>query len=223
VTYHLTSVSGTFRCFIMPHPQTCRLSQDASKAGGECSVCHAVRQLHLKDGTVHQHGSRNNRCPGSGKPPAVSYLPPEPTVIQTQHQAAQQQQQSTLGHPSLSGNIIKHIPRSPRPHYAAQLITTIKQVIIQPEDVTVWSQLLNYSEKLLLVPPRSGRKHNIANVVKKRTMDATPTAAVHKPTRPHSTPRSDEGSALTTAVRSKLEDGNIRAGPHRMFRRKAGT
>ena len=100
--------------YIMPHPQTWRLSQDASKASGECSVCHAVRQLHLKDGTVHQHGSRNNRCPGSGKPPAVSYLPPEPTVIQTQHQAAQQQQQSTLGHPSLSGNIIKHIPRSTR-------------------------------------------------------------------------------------------------------------
>jgi len=234
-------VSGTFRCFIMPHPQTWRLSQDASKASGECSVCHAVRQLHLKDGTVHQHGSRNNRCPGSGKPPAVSYPPPQrsttsttsssgtaaspsqPTVIQTQHQTAQQQQLSTLGHPSLSGNIIKHIPRSARPHCAAQLITTIKEVIAQPEDVTMWSRLLNYGEKLLLVPPRSGRKHNIANVVKKRTMDATPTAAVHKPTRPHSTPRSDEGSALTTAVRSKLEDGNIRAGPHHMFRRKAGT
>ena len=137
--------------------------------------------------------------------------PSQPTVIQTQHQTAQQQQQSMLGHPSLSGNIIKHIPRSARPHCAAQLITAIKEVIAEPEDVTVWSQLLNYSEKLLLVPPRSGRKHNIANVVKRRTMDATPTAAVHKPTRPHSSPRSDEGSALATAVRSKLEDGNIRA------------
>jgi len=121
-------------------------------------------------------------------------------------------QQSTAGHPGLSGNIIKHIPRSARSHCAVQLITTIKEIIAQPEDVTMWSQLLNYGEKLLLVPPRYGRKHNIAfNVVKKRKMDATPTAAVHKPTRLHSTPRSDEGSALATVVRSKLEDSNIRA------------
>ena len=54
------------------HPQTWSLSQLANKASGECSVCHAVRQLHNKDGTVHQHGPRRNRCPGSGKLPAVS-------------------------------------------------------------------------------------------------------------------------------------------------------
>jgi len=142
VRWHTESVSWSVEHFIMPHPQTWHLSQDASKASGECFVCHAVRQLHLKDGTVHLHGSRNSRCPGSGKPPAVSYPPAQrsttsmaslsdsvasqsqSTVTQT-HQAAQPLQ-SKLVHPSLSGNIIKHIPRSARPHCAAQLATTIK-------------------------------------------------------------------------------------------------
>jgi len=60
----------------MSHRQTWRLSQDAGRNSGECSVCHAVRQLHLKDGTVHQHGPRDNRCLRSGKPPAISHVPP---------------------------------------------------------------------------------------------------------------------------------------------------
>jgi len=28
-----------------------------------------TRQLHNKDGTVHKHGPKNNRCPGSHKAP----------------------------------------------------------------------------------------------------------------------------------------------------------
>ena len=40
---------------------------------------------------------------------------------------------------------------------------------------------MNYGEKLLLAPPRSCRKHNIANVMIKRTMEATPIVAVYKP------------------------------------------
>ena len=45
------------------------LSQTANKESGTCSVCLSTRQLHLKDGTVHQHGPRGNRCPGSDKLP----------------------------------------------------------------------------------------------------------------------------------------------------------
>ena len=53
----------------MAHRQNWPISQDAGKAKGVCSVCLEVRQLLLKDGTVHQHGPRSNRCPGSCKPP----------------------------------------------------------------------------------------------------------------------------------------------------------
>ena len=45
------------------------LSQTANKESGTSSVCLCTRQLHLKDGTVHQHGPRGNICPGSDKLP----------------------------------------------------------------------------------------------------------------------------------------------------------
>jgi hypothetical protein len=35
----------------------------ANKASGVFPVCKATRQLHLKDGTLHLHGHRVNRCP----------------------------------------------------------------------------------------------------------------------------------------------------------------
>ena len=35
-------------------------------------MCHAVRQLHLKDCIVHRHGPRHNPCPGSDKAPISS-------------------------------------------------------------------------------------------------------------------------------------------------------
>lgn len=42
------------------------------KARGVCSRCLAVRQLHLRDGSVHLRGPRNNPCPGSRLPPLAS-------------------------------------------------------------------------------------------------------------------------------------------------------
>ena len=45
------------------------LSQTANKGQGACSVCFQHHQLHHKDNTVHLHGPRAARCPGSNKPP----------------------------------------------------------------------------------------------------------------------------------------------------------
>ena len=174
---------------------------------------------------VHQHGPRNHRCPVSGKPPAISVPPAQrpssatahppstqataqsqPVFPQTQHS-----QQLTIEHPDLPGNIITHIPRSAQSHCAVQLTTAIKKVTAQPDDPAAWSCLLNYGKQMLLAPPRSGRKHNITNVLKKRTMESTSTSAAHQLQRPHTTTCPDDGVALANAVRSKLEDGNIRA------------
>ena len=49
--------------------QTWTLSQTANKESGICSDCLSVRQLHLKNGTVHVHVPRDSRCSGSDKPP----------------------------------------------------------------------------------------------------------------------------------------------------------
>lgn len=58
----------------MSQSQKWWLSQKANKSSGECSVCHAVRQLHLDDGTVYRHVLHDNPCPGSDKPPAAVLL-----------------------------------------------------------------------------------------------------------------------------------------------------
>src|SRR6266516_5703815 len=49
--------------------QSWPLSQTANKNSGICSICQATRQLHLKDGTIHRHGPRDNPCLGSDRPP----------------------------------------------------------------------------------------------------------------------------------------------------------
>ena len=52
--------------------QSWPLSQNINKQKGVCNFCKSVRQLHLKDGTIHQHRPRKNPCLGSHKLPAAS-------------------------------------------------------------------------------------------------------------------------------------------------------
>ena len=180
----------------MAHPQTWPLSQDVNKSSGECSVCHAVRQLHIKDGTVHQHGPRHNRCPGSGKAPAVIITSQRPTStpastidhstsVDTKQSSAENCSSSLpiqqivtplskFDHPLMPGNVIKHIPKSARPHCAAQLTTATNSVIADPHCESAWSCLLHFGSAMLLVPPRAGRRHNLSNILKRRSVNERP-------------------------------------------------
>ena len=51
------------------------LSQNTNKTHGSCSCCFQTHQLHLKDNTIHSHGPRAARCPGSNKPALAPRLP----------------------------------------------------------------------------------------------------------------------------------------------------
>ena len=110
--------------------QSWPLPQDANKPSGTCSCCFAVRQLHLKDNTVHLHGPRSRRCPGSCKPPlsqpASNPLSATQTLQSSSHSPSlvdsTQQVPSTstshtslFSHPSVNLPVIKHIPKSARP------------------------------------------------------------------------------------------------------------
>src|ERR1700759_4650957 len=114
----------------MAHQQSWPLSQDANKNSGTCSCCFAVRQLHIKDGTVHLHGPRSQPCPGSRKPPASQTLsnPPtsssnsqttfhSPNTVLSSHRASATATPDGIpfDHPSVKFSIIKHIPKSARP------------------------------------------------------------------------------------------------------------
>src|SRR5215469_6187684 len=50
-------------------PQCWPLSQAANKSQGTCSSCFQTYQLHLHGNTIHLHGPRDARCPGSNRPP----------------------------------------------------------------------------------------------------------------------------------------------------------
>ena len=121
----------------MSQQKTWTLSQDANKSSGICSSCRATHQLHLKDGTVHQHGPRINRCPGSNKLPlsAQQQLPassassqaslPASTSSSSTSSSAQSSSAtptstdtsqtgttfSRFAHPRLNGLTIKRIPK----------------------------------------------------------------------------------------------------------------
>jgi len=57
------------------------LSQKTNKNKGTCSHCMSVCQLHLKNGSVHLHGPRAARCPGSNKPPLAARIPSASPLI----------------------------------------------------------------------------------------------------------------------------------------------
>ena len=190
--------------------------------------CHAARQLN-RDGTVHQHGPRTSRCPGSNRPPfallSTSQPPPAPyitgTGIQTSTQLSSPSSQpsSTLfapqspiivDHPQCVGKVVKHIPRTARPHCARQLAVALNRVLADPCDLQSWCSLLGFTGSILAAPPRAGRRHKIVSVIIKRHLDDVFSGDVRLTTNA-ARPRRDDASALAAAVRAKIVDGNIRA------------
>jgi Reverse transcriptase (RNA-dependent DNA polymerase) len=79
------------------------LSQSINKSKGICSVCKAVRQLHLKDGTVHQHGPRKNPCAGSHKAPLSVSSQPTTTVTFSTLSSASPKQHLVVSSSSTTG------------------------------------------------------------------------------------------------------------------------
>ena len=115
-----------------------------------------------------------------------------------------------LDHPHIR-NLIKHIPRSARPYCAAQLTTVVNNVNADYNNVSAWSRLLQYGQTMLLAPPRTGRRHNLANILKKRSVDDLLELPPVSHAQSRFRPNQDDSSTLAAAVRSKLEDGNIKA------------
>jgi len=145
------------------------LSQNAQKSSGECSVCHAVRQLHISDGTVHRHGPRHNPCSGSDKPP-VAVRPCVPPTTSEKRAAtpasAASHQIDTAGssltsrtdpppapgfkHPMLARRTVKHIPKSARPACAKRYAELPRHCTSDPHNLLAWQDLLNFGRDVLL-------------------------------------------------------------------------
>ena len=171
---------------------------------------------------MHQHGQRHNRCQGSNKPvivatSVVSLRSPSAHIeldfpFSTSSTASTgthlPQQQSPFEQPPGEGRIIKDIPRSARPHCVVQLTEAVCKVLKDPTDHKILGRLLSYSHSILSAPPRTGRRHNVANILDKRCLDNPTLYNCRARTSPCQ--KRDEKSSLAAAVRAKIEDGNIR-------------
>jgi len=196
--------------------QSWPLSQDANKANGMCrpSVCRATRQLHIKDGTVHKHGPRSRPCPGSHKPPLDganlsqgNTLADSSSVSDAIHATAE----PSLWSPN-ECTVIKHIPKSDRPACASHLAGLLRAIVARPEVESNWVSIFNWSSKILQTPKCGSKRHNLTNQVKKRISEF-PSRDQQVPTAVGSSGHHDSSPAtmLAQAIRSKLEDGNLRA------------
>ena len=165
----------------MSHAQPWPLSQKANKASGTCSVCRATRQLHLKDGTIHRHGPKNNPCPGSHQLPISSIMrsdniDPATETVSTSSDTqpssctangVPQSDTSTSWAP-ITHQLIKHIPKSARSACSSHLAKLLRSVVAHPDVLDNWISLFNWSGSILLPPKRSGKRHNLTATIKKR-------------------------------------------------------
>ena len=162
------------------------------KSNGVCSVCRATRQLHLKDGTVHKHGPRDNLCPGSHKPPVgVVSQQSSPSAPDASATVA-----SSVANNDLSGSsaqtvldpvrewapsglpVIKHIPKSARPACASHFAAVLRAIVAKPTDNTNWLSLFNWGVSVLQPPKRGGKRHNLTSNIKRRISEFSPGAVL---------------------------------------------
>src|SRR5208282_3222187 len=214
---------------MMASSQRLPLSQDANKSNGKCPVCSEVHQLHLKDGKLHRHGPRHRPCSGSNQlPENIDVQPQAPTNVcssavstglpitissnpSTTHTPHISTTNPLVSQPRVESEIIKHIPKSARPSSSSLLSSLINKVNTNPDDLESWSSILNFGRNILVKPARTGRRHNSASIIKKRTEADTQSEGeliIHPEVR-HK--KRDASSLLAAAVTAKIEDGNIKA------------
>lgn len=111
----------------------------------------------------------------------------------------------------MTGRIIKHIPRSARAHCTSELTKAIKGVLTRHDNHDAWSTLLLFGRSILSAPRRTGRRHNVANTLNGRTLDQPSDQQPNDCFAGSNRHNQDELSCRVAAVRSKIEDGNVRA------------
>jgi Reverse transcriptase (RNA-dependent DNA polymerase) len=88
----------------------------------------------------------------------------------------------------------------------------LDKITANPNEISSWSALLNFGKHILLQPPRTGKRHNLASVIRKRTSVDEHEASDDPPgdfTGFHK--KRDPAAQLAAAIMAKVEDGNIKA------------
>jgi hypothetical protein len=191
------------------------LSQTANKASGVCPVCKATRQLSLKNGTLHQHCPRANRCPGTGLKPLTVVCDPIAPAASIPPVPSHAWSQIPLVTPNahivnLWQRSIKHIPKAARFTCARTLTSLLSAVVAQPKSAANWQAILDFGFVILQCPVRGGKRHNLSSKILKRCGGTASKGDFRLPP-PHGLRRVDAETLRAAAVTAKLEDGNITA------------
>ena len=111
-------------------------------------------------------------------------------------------------HPWLTAPIIKHIPKSVRPLCRNYLTDLLRKLCAAPNDLSLWSLLLNFGCNILSKPSRSEKRHTLVLIIRKRlsNVDLVGNTSVNhrsaKPNKGYRTP------SLANLVANKMEDGD---------------
>ena len=172
---------------------------------------------------MHNHGPRYNPCPGSNKPPLCASGPSIVTLSSDRAAADRGGSADCAGTPDAAvaprlgwslaeGLVIKHIPKSARSLCASHLAGMLRSIVARPEVVNNWISLFSWSSSILQPPIRGGKRHNVTNVVKKRISEfCTTNFSVPAAAGPVKHRSLSPAELLVQSIRSKLEDGNVRA------------
>ena len=205
------------------------MSQKPCKGRGVCAVCWLSFKTHASDGSIHRHGHRSEPCLGSNQPPAEG--PIKATAASQSSSATSSLISSSLGlssdeasfsprlsHPVSPGLLIKRIPKSARPSCAALLADIIQDVVMEPDCVEKWSNLLSFGGTVLVKPRRGGRKHNTTKISLARITDWRLKGPSHSmkaelestSNRKPRVNKYDHDKFLASIVASKLEEGDFK-------------
>ena len=215
----------------IPHSQSGSLSQEVNKKCGTCRVCLATRQLHIRDGTVHNHGPRGKLCSGSHQPPLPdSARIHQPTLAAAAAVSSSQEDvtpprqlpslpvsNTAVYHPRLNNSgILKRIPKGARPAAANLLLKLIRDVMQHPLSTSSWSKLFGFTSACLAKPSRGGKSRNLTTQIVKQifqydqgVVESSSEPLGFRPQRQRNPAKShDESIARIASI--KLEDGDVK-------------
>ena len=136
------------------------------------------------------------------------------TVAHTTYATNLPSSSAVFSHPELCRPLIKHIPKSARVSCCSRLSRLLQDITRNPNNIDLWDELLKFGEAILTKPDRGGKRHNLANTIKKRTCEAFhPSTAPHPTTDRQSRKGHSNKSAetiLADAVMAKIVDGNLK-------------
>ena len=178
---------------------------------GLCPVCRRTFQV-TKAGLIRPHGPTNNRCSGSGNPPAHISLPPCSSAIRTPSNITSEAMPLDTISFRPTTKILKRIPASR--HLAANRLATILDAISTKNNNDAWERLFRFPSRCLRAPKRGGHRRSLASEVNQQLRDEADPMPSQPPSCSHSKRRGDPLNTLATRVATKLEEGDFKGAVH---------